>query len=73
MFTVSQEQNYCSCLDECLPVLGRAIAQEVRVRSRANPCEICGGPNGTGTGFSRSISAVPYQYRSTDASYSAPT
>jgi hypothetical protein len=46
-----------------LKITGRAMAQavsrrpltaETRVRSQVNPCEICGGQSGTGTGFSPS-------------------
>jgi hypothetical protein len=51
--------------------IGRAMAQDVsrrpltaeaRVRARINPCGICGGQNGTGTGFSQSSSVLPSQY-----------
>jgi hypothetical protein len=47
---------------------GRAMAQvvsrrpltaEARVRSLVNPCEICGGQSGTGTGFFWSTSVFP--------------
>jgi hypothetical protein len=55
---------------------GRAMAQAVsrrpftakaRVRSRVGPCGICGGQNGTGTGFSPHISVFPCQFHSTGA------
>jgi hypothetical protein len=50
---------------------GRAIAQvvsrrsltaEARVRAPVNPCGVCGGQSGTGTGFSPSSSGFPCQY-----------
>jgi hypothetical protein len=51
--------------------MGRAMAQvvsrrpltvEARVRVRVNPCGICGGQSGTGTGFSLSSSVFPCEY-----------
>jgi hypothetical protein len=56
--------------------LGRAMAQvvsrrpltaEALVRARVNPCGICGGQSGTGSGFSPSSSVFPCQYHSTVA------
>jgi hypothetical protein len=34
----------------------RPLTAGARVRARVNPCGICGGQNGTGTGFSQSFS-----------------
>jgi hypothetical protein len=57
-------------------MVGRAMAQavsrrpltaEARVRSQVNPCGICGGQSGTGTGFSPSTSLLPCQFHSTGA------
>jgi hypothetical protein len=52
---------------------GRAMAQvasrrpltaEARARALVNPCGICGGQSGTGTGFSPRSSVFPCQYLS---------
>jgi hypothetical protein len=45
----------------------RLLTGEARVRSRVSPCGICGGQNGTGTGFSPSILVLPCQFHSTGA------
>jgi hypothetical protein len=45
----------------------RPLTAEARVRAWVNPCGICGGQSGTGTGFSSSSSAFPCQYHSTVA------
>jgi hypothetical protein len=42
----------------------RSLTAEARVHARINPCSICGGQSGTGTGFSPSSSAFPSQYHS---------
>jgi hypothetical protein len=43
----------------------RPLTMEARVRARVNPCGICGGQGGTGTGFSPNSSVFPCQYHST--------
>jgi hypothetical protein len=45
----------------------RLLTAEARVRFRVNPCGICGGQSGTGTGFSPSSSGFPCLYHSTVA------
>ena len=56
--------------------MGRAMAQavsrwlptaEARVRSRVNPCGICGGQIGTGTDIFPRTSVFPRQFHSTVA------
>jgi hypothetical protein len=50
-----------------LVVSRRPLTAEARIRTRVNPCGICGGHSGTGTGFSPSSSVFPCQYHSTVA------
>jgi hypothetical protein len=40
----------------------RPLTAEARIRARVNPCGICGGQSGNGTGFSPSSSVFPCQY-----------
>jgi hypothetical protein len=48
----------------------RPFTAEARVFTRVSQCGICGGQNGTGTGFSPSYLALPCQYHATVAVYS---
>jgi hypothetical protein len=72
--TLAFEQTFTRVLasfsTKCMH-FGRAMAQvvsrrpltaEAQVRVEVNPCGICGGQSGTGTGFSPSSSAFPCQY-----------
>jgi hypothetical protein len=43
----------------------RPLTAESRIRAGVNPCGICGGQSGAGTGFSPSSSVFPCQYHST--------
>jgi hypothetical protein len=45
----------------------RHLTAEARVRVRVNPCDICGGQSGIGTGFSPSSLLFPCLYHSTVA------
>ena len=49
----------------------RPLNAEARFRSQVSPCKICGGQNGSVTGFSPSISVLPCQCHSTDAPISS--
>jgi hypothetical protein len=40
----------------------RPLTMEAQVRAQVNPCGICGGQSGTGTGISLSSSVFPYKY-----------
>jgi hypothetical protein len=40
----------------------RPLTAQARSRARVNPCGICGGQSGSGTGFSPSSSVFPCQY-----------
>jgi hypothetical protein len=42
----------------------RPLAPESHVSARINPCGVCGGQSGTGTGFSPSSSVFPFKYHS---------
>jgi hypothetical protein len=45
------------------PVVSRKpVTVEAQVHAWVNPCRICGGQSGTGTGFSQSSSLLPCQY-----------
>jgi hypothetical protein len=46
-----------------MPLLGRLVASEARTPARASRRGICGGWNGTGTGFSHTVSSFLCQYR----------
>jgi hypothetical protein len=48
-------------------VIRRPLTAEARVHARVNPCGICGGQSGTGTGFSACSSVFTCQYHSTVA------
>jgi hypothetical protein len=48
-------------------VSSRPVTAEDRDRSRVNPCGICGGQSGSGTGFYPSSSVSPSIYNSTAA------
>jgi hypothetical protein len=45
----------------------RPLTAEAWVRAWVNPCGICSGQSGTGTGFSPSSSVFPCQHHSTFA------
>jgi hypothetical protein len=70
-----QNINRSSDVQICLRFnnyIGRAMAQavirrpftaEARVRSQVDPCGICGGQSGTGTGLSPSTSVLKWKSR----------
>jgi len=45
------------------------LTVKFRVRSQVGPCEICGGQSGGGSGFPETIAILPYDYHSTNATY----
>jgi hypothetical protein len=51
----------------------RPLTAEAWVPARVSPCGICGGQNGTGSGFSPSSSVFPCRHHSTIAPYSSIT
>jgi hypothetical protein len=51
----------------------RPFAMEDRVRSRNSSCEICGGQNDIGTGFSPCTLVVSSQYHSSNVPQSFPS
>ena len=51
---------YCAVRAEFLYTIQVTLMAECPLRSPANPCEICGGHSGTGTGFSPSTSVFPF-------------
>jgi hypothetical protein len=55
-----------------LAVSRRPLTADARVRCRVDPCGICGGQSGTGTGLSPSTSVVPCQYNFINAPYLSP-
>jgi hypothetical protein len=50
-------------------VYRRPVTTEVRIRSRATPCEICCGQSDIGMGSSSSTSVFPSQFQSIDIPY----
>jgi hypothetical protein len=60
------QKNYCHMVN----IVGCVMAQAVScVQSQASPREICGGQNGTRTGFSQSTLVLSCQHNSTNAPY----
>jgi hypothetical protein len=48
--------------DMAQAVSRQPLTADARVRALVNPCGICGGKSGTGTGFSQSSSVFLCQY-----------
>jgi len=45
------------------------LTVKFRVRYQVGPCEFCGGQSGRGSGFPATTAILPYDYHSTNATY----
>ena len=50
-------------------VIRRPLTEKTRVKSHVSPCEICGGHSGSGSGFTVTTAILPYDYHSTNVTY----